>query len=291
MIQYAPKAEQTEALCTDAQSVCSAVYGLSIGRGSFVFTRGGWTHLSQTVVLNTPGKQDGTFALDVDDERVISRNDVFYRAVIPPLPKTTPPPLLPTVPLADGPVKVPVPQPPPIPAVKVPVKVPKIVPPAVKAPDVVAHPPVTILPAVPLSPPSLFGGLFGNHRRRRQFLVSTAIEQASYKLAAHDEPLPAPIILTSTSTVTTIMLETAVPLFLQTTTTTATQIAVPSLWPDPDPNDESMAQRKERTIQFEGVFFSTFFGGHEERYATPKDQYLWFKDFAVQNNDLVGHLE
>lgn len=31
-------------------------------------------------------------------------------------------------------------------------------------------------------------------------------------------------------------------------------------------------------------FFSTFFGGHDEKYATPRDQYIWFKDFALAYN-------
>jgi len=53
---YAPKDKQTEALCsTPPQSVCDAEYGLSIGRGSFTFPLGTWTHLRQTVWLNTPG--------------------------------------------------------------------------------------------------------------------------------------------------------------------------------------------------------------------------------------------
>ncbi|KAF8842631.1 hypothetical protein BDN67DRAFT_1035498 [Paxillus ammoniavirescens] len=29
---------------------------------------------------------------------------------------------------------------------------------------------------------------------------------------------------------------------------------------------------------------STFFGGHGEEYATPKDQYTWFKDFAIKRH-------
>ena len=37
--------------------------------------------MKQTVVLNTPGVQDGAFALDVDGRRVIDRHDVFYRDV------------------------------------------------------------------------------------------------------------------------------------------------------------------------------------------------------------------
>ncbi|KAI0315643.1 hypothetical protein OF83DRAFT_1029092, partial [Amylostereum chailletii] len=54
-------------------------YGLSIARGSFSYTPGAWTHLRQTVALNTPGKQDGGFRLEVDDKPVIDRWDVYYR--------------------------------------------------------------------------------------------------------------------------------------------------------------------------------------------------------------------
>lgn len=59
--------------------MCDGAYGLSISRGSFEFSRGGWTHLSQTVVLNTPGVQDGCFLLEVDGKFVINRTDVLYR--------------------------------------------------------------------------------------------------------------------------------------------------------------------------------------------------------------------
>ncbi|KAH8827006.1 hypothetical protein DL96DRAFT_1465150, partial [Flagelloscypha sp. PMI_526] len=78
---YAPKDKQTSALCNDPQSSCNAVYGLSIGRGSFNWARGNWTTVTQTVVLNTPGKQDGVFTLDVNGKPAISRDDVFYRDI------------------------------------------------------------------------------------------------------------------------------------------------------------------------------------------------------------------
>jgi len=31
---------------------------------------------------------------------------------------------------------------------------------------------------------------------------------------------------------------------------------------------------------------STFFGGHDKEWATPKDQFVWFKDFELSINDL-----
>ncbi len=35
---------------------------------------------------------------------------------------------------------------------------------------------------------------------------------------------------------------------------------------------------------FSGIFFSTFFGGHDQSWASPVDQYAWFKDFKVAVN-------
>jgi len=40
-----------------------------------------------------------------------------------------------------------------------------------------------------------------------------------------------------------------------------------------------------RPVGFTGLFFSTFFGGHEEKYASPKDQFAWFKEFAMTINN------
>ncbi len=60
-------------------SVCNHGYGFSIGRGSFHFTPGSWTHVRQTVVLNTPGEQDGDFTLEVDGVIVLHVRNLFYR--------------------------------------------------------------------------------------------------------------------------------------------------------------------------------------------------------------------
>jgi hypothetical protein len=59
--------------------VCDGAYGLSIARGSFEFSKGEWTHISQTVVLNSPGVPDGRFYLKVNGKEAITRRDVFYR--------------------------------------------------------------------------------------------------------------------------------------------------------------------------------------------------------------------
>ncbi|TFK45961.1 hypothetical protein OE88DRAFT_1721344 [Heliocybe sulcata] len=79
---YAPRDQQAKSLCeTPPQSICDSSYGLSIGRGSFNFTKGNWTHVRQTVTLNTPGKPDGSFLLEVNGEPVIRSAEVFYRSM------------------------------------------------------------------------------------------------------------------------------------------------------------------------------------------------------------------
>ncbi|KAG1722332.1 polysaccharide lyase family 14 protein [Suillus paluster] len=66
------------ALYSNPQSVCDYEYGLSIGRGSFHYSRGNWTNLRQDIVLNTPGKQDGAFTLFMDGKQATNRTDIFY---------------------------------------------------------------------------------------------------------------------------------------------------------------------------------------------------------------------
>jgi hypothetical protein len=81
---YAPRDAQGPSVCrTPPKSVCSADYGLSVGRGAFTFARGAWTAVSQTVGLNTPGSPDGTFVLEVDGKEVMRVEDVLYRAAPP----------------------------------------------------------------------------------------------------------------------------------------------------------------------------------------------------------------
>jgi len=45
------------------------------------------------------------------------------------------------------------------------------------------------------------------------------------------------------------------------------------------------ASSEEPSASFTGLFFSTFFGGHEPEFATPTDQYTGFKDFLIEIND------
>ncbi|KAJ7740873.1 hypothetical protein B0H14DRAFT_2407452, partial [Mycena olivaceomarginata] len=87
---YAPKDKQMRALCRDPQSECNADYDCSIGRKSFKWRAGRWTTVTQILSLNRPGKQDGVFALYVDGQRRIWREDVYYRGPGPNAAKSAP---------------------------------------------------------------------------------------------------------------------------------------------------------------------------------------------------------
>jgi len=50
-------------------------------------------------------------------------------------------------------------------------------------------------------------------------------------------------------------------------------------------NVESTGQGPSPPIGFTGLFFSTFFGGHDPDWASPRDQYVWFSSFAMRIND------
>lgn len=196
-IQYAPKDKQTQALCSaPPRSICESSYGLSIARGSFSFTPGGWTHVKQTVALNTPGQQDGTFTLEVDGKISIDRRDVYYRsalgeaAIVPETGAALP--SIPRIPL--------------IAAVK--------------------H----------LATPSTFRNF---HQAQAQQFVP--------KLSQDTSGPPG---------FTGIFFRLVFILF--------------------------------KVVDLISIrYSSTFFGGHTADWATPKDQYAWFKDFAMSVNDQV----
>ncbi|KZP13818.1 polysaccharide lyase family 14 protein [Athelia psychrophila] len=230
---YAPKAKQTKALCADPRSVCDAAYGFSIGRGSFRYTAGGWTHLRQIVTLNTPGKQDGVFILDVNGTRIIDRSDVFYRDVPPP--------------------------------------------PASKSKNPV--------------PTGLLGPLLGGLSQvlHPQDILNLKREGDSQSpdpsptallplehdpLASHQArqvPAQVPIVTT-----------TAIAAVSPVITTAAAPVATAVLFALQE--DEVEAATIPQPIGFSGIFFSTFFGGHESQYATPRDQYAWFRGFAMSSS-------
>ncbi|KAG8756452.1 hypothetical protein FRC12_010559, partial [Ceratobasidium sp. 428] len=72
----------------------------------------------------------------------------------------------------------------------------------------------------------------------------------------------------------------------------------------PTPSVVNLATKNKKVPGFSGIFFrvdwtasntdidyigvvgtSTFFGGHEQNFATPKDQKMWFKDFELVVNN------
>jgi len=223
---------------TPPQTVCDQTYGLSIARGSFSFSRGTWTHVSQTVVLNTPGVQDGGFILEVDGRVAVNRTDVFYR---------------------DKPLK------------------------RDYGPTPFCDP--NSQPDGSLLGP-LLGGLLGPGIESERDGDRTRVQLDS--LTGFDATAP-----------------------YDTSDTDAHSDSPVNPEPLEDDDDlcvgleEGTTQEADDPIGFQGVFFryvvpleslldqtltvisalSTFFGGHHMKFATPKDQFVWFKDFALYIND------
>lgn len=210
--------------------MCDSSYGVSIGRGSFKFARGEWTTVEQRVVLNTPGKQDGIFTLDVDGRRVVERHDVFYRDLPRKNKKKS--------------------------KKKRPKKKPKP-----KKPD---SDPDGDLGDI-LDP--LLGGLF-----ERDMLSenekSAEQRRGRYRLQGENDEFWE---FTSESKDTG---EGQWELGIK--PDAGTQVDIQA-------GDTDLG-RPFKPVGFLGLFFSTFFGGHDAKYATPRDQYAWFKDFAVSND-------
>jgi len=247
---YAPKDKQTAALCNDPQSVCDADYGFSVGRGSFYWRAGKWTTVRQIVELNTPGEQDGKFALYVNGERRIWREDVYYRGAPANATTSKSAPATSTStsdgegdgdggPLGLGPL------------------IPTLLPGLLNPRTMVDSETPFLLP-VPVPPSAL--------QQQQQLTVDNLGDDAparewAVQLAPAETDLASAGPLTETGTATT----------------TTTVLVYPTLLPASD----QTAAAPRVPIGFVGIFFSTFFGGHGASYTTPRDQYVWFKDFAL----------
>ena len=48
-------------------------------------------------------------------------------------------------------------------------------------------------------------------------------------------------------------------------------------------DEEQLVFRTTTDLQIDGIFFSTFFGGSDPTWATPRDQYVDFADFQVSS--------
>lgn len=58
----------------------------------------------------------------------------------------------------------------------------------------------------------------------------------------------------------------------------------PSVYSGGGKEVDGSSGKKSAPVTFAGIFFSTFFGGNTEDFATPIDQYTWFKDFSLTIN-------
>ncbi|KAI0823915.1 hypothetical protein BC628DRAFT_1420647 [Trametes gibbosa] len=344
---YAPKDKQTAALCdTPPTSVCDAEWGLSIARGAFSFALGNWTHVRQTVTLNTPGKQDGGFALDVNGQRVIERCDVYYRgepkaaaAAADPDSESAVPAIVP----AQAPAPPALPSPAPAGGVQDFVKSPF----KLKVDSVLSDANANVsarefapalVPSAPFAPyaDSSGDGTGAVNGTADEFTpsfappvapapegapppnVKVADPLAASSLSTSTTPPPS-LALASTTAASTSMTtstgtvapetqtitvyptstETSYVVALETGTSSATfaALATPDDGDgdgdndgegdddDDDDNDnDADNDAPAAPIGFTGLFFSTFFGGHEPKYATPRDQFTWFKEFAMTIN-------
>jgi len=224
---YAPKYRQTQSLCRALPlSVCDGTYGLSIARGSFQFSKGEWTDVSQTVVLNSPGVPDGGFYLKVNGKEAITRRDVFYR-------------------------------------------------------DKARDPFIPNLSNGPNSQPDEDGGLLGS------LLGGLVGSGLRLKLDESQTRTLRDSLDRSTAFVSESPTHCG--------TANVNKQTDSQLWQEPlEHDDETLTdarprevstQEADKPIGFKGLFFSTFFGGHHKEFATPKDQFVWFKDFALHIND------
>ncbi|KAI0333173.1 hypothetical protein GY45DRAFT_1297916 [Cubamyces sp. BRFM 1775] len=285
---YAPKDKQTDALCaTPPQSVCDADWGLSIGRGSFNFTPGNWTHVRQTVTLNTPGKQDGGFALDVNGVRVIERCDVYYRgapaeseadpqdeSAVPVLGEgvSSVPGTLDQKGYIDGPFHL---------------KVDSVL--AATHPQAARDYTPMFAPYLPPADDPDTGSYTPEFAPPTSFEPVPDIKVAGPALSPSDDAgsggsgeSTAAAAATTVSTATTVTATPQTFTVYPTSTETAYAMAIETGVP---PSSLAAEDASPSTpIGFTGLFFSTFFGGHEPKYATPKDQFTWFKDFAMNIN-------
>jgi len=65
--------------CNDPASDCNPTYGASIGRGSFQFTPGEWTTMSQRLKLNDPDEANGEIEISIGGVSTINVRGVTIR--------------------------------------------------------------------------------------------------------------------------------------------------------------------------------------------------------------------
>jgi len=63
-----------------ANEACTTTYGESAGRGSWTFTPGTWQTISERILLNTPGQDDGEAEIYVDGQSVLKVPNITWRS-------------------------------------------------------------------------------------------------------------------------------------------------------------------------------------------------------------------
>ncbi|PVG02630.1 hypothetical protein CPB86DRAFT_531402 [Serendipita vermifera] len=316
---YAPRHLQTPSLCTTPpQSICDSVYGMSIGRGSFTFRRSEWTHVRQTVWLNTPGQTNGGFILQVGSEdqstldTVINSAEVLYRDTT--IDSTYYMDSIffdntygeedelgtknqrewgrkdrMNVGMAGEPVQV---------SSRILKQEPwdyraithelDLFPP-VSGDRILKNPSTAFLVKTDMEPyqgPAVIGD------NTPPLFFSEASPEFSPPLVAPphegDSAFKATVYaIGGTKTVTVPCFSSVTSTFTQMTSPTATVIRnaqFPGGKTEPFGILTSNESARQETIGFTGIFFSTFFGGSTPDWASPRDQYVLFKDFRLEIN-------
>ncbi|GAA6060768.1 hypothetical protein JCM10212_006748 [Sporobolomyces blumeae] len=68
-----------DGFCRQSDVDCNAVYGISLSRGSFDFSAGGWTTITQLVALNTPGYANGLLYLWANGSLALAHTGLVWR--------------------------------------------------------------------------------------------------------------------------------------------------------------------------------------------------------------------
>jgi len=76
---YANREAQDPAICQMPNNHCNPTFGWSLNRDSFLFLRNAWTHVEETVTLNTPGQRNGVLAVKINGQEILRYNNIVFR--------------------------------------------------------------------------------------------------------------------------------------------------------------------------------------------------------------------
>ncbi|KAJ1917570.1 hypothetical protein H4219_003133 [Mycoemilia scoparia] len=75
---YIPSEKQGDAYKEAAGKYFNQPSGDSLKRGAFKFTAGKWTHIKQTIVVNTGSESNGKFIVSYDGDEVLNIQDMYW---------------------------------------------------------------------------------------------------------------------------------------------------------------------------------------------------------------------